>query len=81
MGGHQHMMRKGEFMTRNLTLDDSLLEEARRVGRHKTQKAAVTAALEEYIQRRKQLRIVELFGTIDFDPTYDYKADRVRNRR
>ena len=58
-----------------------LIGEARRIGRHKTKKDAVTAALVEYIQRRKQLRILEAFGTVDFDPTYDYKAERRRGRR
>jgi hypothetical protein len=63
----------------NLGLDDELIEEARRVGNHRTKKAAVTAALEAYVQRRKQLRILDLFGTIDFDPKYDYKAERSRD--
>jgi Arc/MetJ family transcription regulator len=62
-------------------LDDKLIEEARRIGKHKTKKAAVTAALREYVQRRKQLRIVELFGTVEFDPSYDHKAGRRRKRR
>jgi hypothetical protein len=43
-------------------------------------KQAVTAALEEYIQHRKQQRILEAFGTVDFDPEYDYKAERRRKR-
>jgi hypothetical protein len=63
-------------MATNLALDDALIEEARRVGEHKTKKEAVTAALDEYIRRRKQLKIVEQFGKIDFDPAYDYKASR-----
>ena len=46
-------------MATNLALDDKLIEEARRAGKHKTKKSAVTAALAEYIQRRKQLRILE----------------------
>ena len=61
-------------------LDDNLIEEARRVGRHKTKKDAVTAALAEYVQRRKQLRILKAFGSFDFDPKYDYKAERRRKR-
>jgi hypothetical protein len=65
-------------MATNLALDDRLIEEARKVGHHKTKKEAVTAALTEYVQRRKQLEIVKLFGTIDFDPKYDYKARRWR---
>ncbi len=63
-------------MATNLAIDDSLIEEARSVGGHKTKKEAVTAALAEYIKRRKQLEIVELFGSIDYDPDYDYKAAR-----
>jgi len=68
-------------MATNLTLDDDLIEEARRVGQHKTKKDAVTAALVKYVQRRKQLRILKLFGTIDFDPKYNYKAERRSVRR
>jgi Arc/MetJ family transcription regulator len=63
-------------MATNLALDDNLIEEARRAGHHKTKKDAVTAALAEYVQRRKQLRILKSFGTVDFDPKYDYKAER-----
>ena len=65
-------------MATNLALDDRLIEEAQRTGKHKTKKEAVTAALAEYIRRRKQLRILESFGTVDFDPGYDYKAERRR---
>jgi hypothetical protein len=64
----------------NLALDDKLIEEARKVGGHKTKKAAVTAALDEYIRRRKQLDVVRLFGTINFDPAYDYKEERKAKR-
>lgn len=63
-------------MATNLDLDDELLEEAQSLGGHKTKKAAVSAALDEYVKRRKQGRIVEIFGTIDYDPAYDYKAAR-----
>jgi hypothetical protein len=38
----------------------------------------VTEALEEYIQHRKQAKILELFGSVDFDPKYDYKKQRSR---
>ncbi len=63
-------------MATNLALDDALIEEARRAGGHKTKKEAVTAALGEYIKRRKQVRILEAFGSFEFDPGYDYKAER-----
>lgn len=68
-------------MATNLAIDDALIEEARRIGKHRTKKAAVTEALVEYVQRRKQLKILELFGKIDYDPSYDYKAERQRPRQ
>ncbi|MEZ4599128.1 MAG: type II toxin-antitoxin system VapB family antitoxin [Syntrophotaleaceae bacterium] len=63
-------------MATNLAIDDKLIEEARRLGKHKTKKAVVTEALEEYILRHKQVRILELFHQVDFDPEYDYKSQR-----
>lgn len=65
-------------MPTNLAIDDALLEEARRVGGHRTKKATVTEALEEYIRRRRQAKVLELFGTIEFDPSYDHKRQRRR---
>jgi hypothetical protein len=65
-------------MATNLAIDDKLLIEARSIGGHKTKKATVTEALTEYIQRRKQLQITSLFGKVDYDPEYDYKATRSR---
>lgn len=63
-------------MATNLAIDDRLLEEAQRIGGHRTRKATVTEALEEYIQHRKQAKILSLFGTLDLDPEYDYKKQR-----
>jgi len=60
----------------NLAIDDRLIEEAKKVGHHRTKKEAVTAALDEYIKRRRQLGIIKLFGTIDYDPKYNYKKER-----
>lgn len=65
-------------MPTNLAIDDGLLEEALRVGGHRTKKATVTEALVEYIRRRKQAEILDLFGQIDYDPEYDYKKQRSR---
>jgi len=62
----------------NLAIDPEILAEAHEIGGHRTKKATVTEALEEYIQRRRQIRIVKLFGTIDYDPDYDHKAQRSR---
>ena len=67
-------------MATNLALDDRLIKEAQRLGGHKSKKAAVTAALDEYIRRRKQTQIIRLFGTIDFDSKYNHIANRLRDR-
>jgi Arc/MetJ family transcription regulator len=67
-------------MATNLGLDDRLIDEARRIGQHATKKESVTAALKEYIDRRKQRKILELAGTIDYDPAYDYKKMRQLDR-
>jgi Arc/MetJ family transcription regulator len=67
-------------MATNLAIDDRLIDEARLVGNHKTKREAVTAALREYIDHRKQLKILELAGTIDYDPAYDYKKMRQLDR-
>jgi Arc/MetJ family transcription regulator len=65
-------------MATNLALDDRLLEEALKIGGKATKKDTVTEALQEYISRRKQARVAELFGTIDYDPKYNYKKQRRR---
>jgi hypothetical protein len=61
-------------------IDQKLIEEACRLGKHKTPEEALKAALEEYVRFGRQKRILEAFGTVDFDPTYDYKAERRRKR-
>ncbi len=63
-------------MATNLAIDDTLLKEAQTIGGHKTKKATVTEALKEYIRNRKQLELLDLFGTIDYDDDYDYKEGR-----
>jgi hypothetical protein len=65
-------------MPTNLAINDELLEEALNLGGHRTKKATVNEALKEYVQRRKQLKILDLFGQIDYDPHYDYKEQRRR---
>ena len=65
-------------MATNLAIDNELLNEALEVGGLKTKKATVNEALREFIQRRKQLEILNLFGKVDFDPKYDYKQQRRR---
>ncbi|HNU69711.1 MAG TPA: type II toxin-antitoxin system VapB family antitoxin [Myxococcota bacterium] len=63
-------------MATNLALDDELIEAVKSAGGHKTKKAAVTAALLEYLKVRERMKIIELAGTVDFDPNYDYKTAR-----
>lgn len=66
-------------MAANLAIDPDLLERALAVSGERTKTAAVTRALEEFIARRQQRRIVELFGKLEWDPEYDYKANRSRS--
>ena len=63
-------------MPTNLAIDDKLIEEALIVGQHRTKKAVVTEALHEYIQRRKQVEIIALFGTIEYEADYNYREQR-----
>ncbi|HEX9632633.1 MAG TPA: type II toxin-antitoxin system VapB family antitoxin [Gemmatimonadales bacterium] len=65
-------------MATNLALDPALLERAFAISGEKTKRAAVTRALEEFIARREQRRLVDLFGSLDWDPAYDYKVERSR---
>jgi Arc/MetJ family transcription regulator len=65
-------------MATNLALDDKLVQEVKRLGGHTTKRAAVNEALQEYVTRRKQKKILEIFGTLDWDPKYDYKVARKR---
>jgi len=65
----------------NLDLNPKLIEQAVRLGGHKSKKEAVNAALDEYVRHRNQLRILDLFGTVDYYPDYDYKALRRGKRR
>ncbi|MEH2147791.1 type II toxin-antitoxin system VapB family antitoxin [Nostoc sp.] len=63
-------------MATNLEIDENLIKEALELGGHLTKDAVVEEALREYVQRRKQLKILELFGMIEYDDDYDYKQQR-----
>lgn len=65
-------------MATNLAIDPTLLRKALEVGGEKTKKAAVTKALQEYIARREQRRLLDLFGKIEWDENFDYKRERDR---
>ncbi len=65
-------------MATNLAIDPELLDRALEVGGEKTKKATVNRALQEFIARREQERLLELFGKFDWDDSFDYKRERSR---
>ena len=65
-------------MATNLDIDPVPLERAAEVSGEQTKKAAVTNALQEFIARREQRRVVELTGTLDLDDAFNDKAERSR---
>jgi hypothetical protein len=65
-------------MATNLSIDPELIERALEVSGERTKKAAVTKALQSFIARRRQRRVLELFGTLEWDAAYDHKAERQR---
>ncbi len=66
-------------MATNLSIDPELIDEALSLSGEKTKKAAVTRALQEFIARRKQKRLLQLMGTLEWDDAFDYKAERSRS--
>ena len=70
------MLCKYPHMATNLQIENDLIEEALKLGKHRTKRAVVEEALREYVQRRKQLKVLELFGAIEYDDDYDYKKQR-----
>jgi hypothetical protein len=65
-------------MATNLAIDPELLDRALELSGERTKKAAVTKALQEFIARRQQKRLLDLMGKLDWAPSYDYKAERSR---
>ena len=63
-------------MATNLQIDNDLIKEALKLGGHNTKRAVVEEALQEYVQHRKQMKIIELFNTIEYDENFDYKEQR-----
>ena len=66
-------------MATNLAIDPDLIDQALAVSGESTKKAAVTKALREFIARRKQKRVLELMGKLEWDESFDYKNERARN--
>lgn len=65
-------------MATNIALDPKLLDQVLELSGEQTKKAAVTLALKEFIARREQRKLAELFGKLEWDHSYDYKAERSR---
>lgn len=65
-------------MTTNLSIDPDLINRALEVSGERTKKAAVTKALQEFVARRRQRRLLDLMGKLEWDETFDYKAERSR---
>lgn len=63
-------------MATNLDLDDKLINAAQKLGGHKTKRETVNRALAEYVRWLRQQAILDQFGTIQYDPKYDYKKQR-----
>ncbi len=63
-------------MATNIDLNEKLISKAMRLARLKTKKETVNLALQEFVDRREQLKVLDLFGTVDFDESYDYKKQR-----
>lgn len=72
------MLCDNPHMATNLDIDPKLLERALELSGQRTKTAAVRQALEEFVARREQARILELFGTLEWDSGYDYKRERER---
>jgi Arc/MetJ family transcription regulator len=64
------------FVPTNLAIDDALLDRAKRLGHHRSKRETVNVALREYVRRREILRILDSFGTIEFDSSWDHKRER-----
>jgi len=78
VGGLCKLMCKEIHMATNLALDPALLDRAVEVSGERTKKAAVTKALQEFIARREQRRVLDLMGKLDWDPSFDHKRERSR---
>jgi hypothetical protein len=62
----------------NLDIDPKLIDQVLAVSGERTKKAAVTRALQEFLARRRQKRVLDLMGQLEWDESFDYKAERGR---
>ncbi len=65
-------------MATNLALDDKLIGKAKKLGKHRSKREAVTQALDEYIRHLQQQAILAEYGTVEYESAYDYKRQRKR---
>jgi hypothetical protein len=63
-------------MATNLAINEELLNTAYKIGGYSTKKETVNTALEEFIERRKSEELIQLFGKIEYHPSYNYKKMR-----
>lgn len=71
------MCRSGCVSVRtNIDLDDELVTQAFRYAKVKTKRELVHLALREFIDHHRRKDVRELFGQVEIDPKYDYKALR-----
>jgi Arc/MetJ family transcription regulator len=73
------MMCEYAHMATNLSIDPDLIDRALEVSGERTKKAAVTKALQEFIARRRQKRLLDLMGKLEWQSAFDYKAERARD--
>ncbi len=66
-------------MATNLLIDDELLVSAQKIGGFKTKRETVNQALLDFIQRKKRIGIITMFGKVEYDDSYDYKEERNKN--
>lgn len=74
-----YIINEDKIMATNLAIDNKLLVSAQKIGKIKTKKDTVNLALKEFIERRKQEEIFDMFNSIDYDENYNYKKLRNRN--
>lgn len=63
-------------MATNLHIDEKLLAEAQKLSGYSTKRETVNEALAEYVSRRKQKELLNLFGSVEFEKNYDHKKAR-----
>jgi len=66
-------------MRTNIVLEDKILMEAFALSKAKTKRELVNLALEEFVNNRKKMNLLDLKGKIQFHNEYDHKKMREGN--